>query len=101
MAFQRSYFPSDLFPDLLEQDLRESLLELVERRYIRRLVRAVHSLRARLPRRSEQLLLELPPSLPVVVLERTNFDEEGRAVESLESILPSDRYTLTMELTRS
>jgi GntR family transcriptional regulator len=100
MALQHSYLPSDLFPDLLAQDLRGSLLELIERHYRRRLVRAVQTLRARLPSRSEQLLLELSPSLPVLVIHRINYDEEDRPVESLESVLPSDRYTLTMELTR-
>ncbi len=101
MALQRSYLPGDLFPDILAQNLSGSLLELVEARYGLRFVRASQHLRARLPARHEQLILQIPHSLPVFVVERTSFDERGRALEHLVSVLPSDRYNFRMELSRS
>lgn len=88
MALQHSSLPSDLFPDLLAQDLRGSLLELIERHYRRRLVRAVQTLRARLPSRSEQLLLELSPSLPGLLIHRTDLDEEDRPWRAWKASCP-------------
>ncbi len=53
---------------------------------------------ARMPARFESRLLELAPNIPLLALERTTFDAQGRPFEFARSAYRSDRYQLALNL---
>lgn len=60
--------------------------------------RCIEMVQTRMPSADEARLLKLGPGTPVFRLVRTLFTEDGRPVEVLDMILPSDRYQLRYEL---
>lgn len=57
-----------------------------------RVARFVEALEARLPWPSESDALAIPEGVPVVRILRTALDAQGRPLEVLDSLVPSDRY---------
>lgn len=53
---------------------------------------------ARMPARAESRLLGLASNLPLLALERTTFDAQGRPFEFARSAYRSDRYQLALNL---
>jgi GntR family transcriptional regulator len=58
-----------------------------------RLARISEELSTRMPTGPEMVELELPPGTPVVDLMRTTYDDTGKAVEVMHSILAGDMAT--------
>jgi GntR family transcriptional regulator len=98
LALETSFFPVRLVPGLLELDLeRNSIYRLMER-YDARPVRAIQSLEPVPAREHEAEALEVAAESPLMLVERTAWDERGRAVEYAKDLYRGDRSRFVAEL---
>lgn len=93
-----SYYPSDLFGELLTADIGDTplFLWLQEQRGLR-VARAQETFIARLGTPRERQLLRISPGAPVVALDRTVWTETQRPVEWAHIIAVAALYTFTYE----
>lgn len=98
LALETSFFPAKFVPGLLDQDLEHSSIYRLMERYQARPVRAVQSLEPVPARDWEAELLEVPRGSPVMLVERTAWDAQGRAVEYAKDIYRGDRCRFVAEL---
>lgn len=100
-AIADSYFPHDLvsgspiaepadIPTGGRHVLRELGLAMTDHRDV---------ISSRRPHRNEMQVLGLAPGLAVIVHDRTSRTAKGLPVRHMRSILPSDRWTVTYEVT--
>ncbi|HYU74472.1 MAG TPA: GntR family transcriptional regulator [Ktedonobacteraceae bacterium] len=93
-----SYYPSDLFGELLTTDIGDKPLFLwLQERYGLRVSRAQETLIARLATPRERQFLHISPSAPVVALDRTVWTETKRPVEWAHIVAIAALYTFTYE----
>ncbi len=93
-----SYYPSDLFGELLTQDIGDKpLFVWLQERHNLRVAHAQEVLIARLASQKERQLLRISPGAPVVALNRTVWTEEKRPVEWAHIIAVAALYTFTYE----
>jgi GntR family transcriptional regulator len=97
VALERTVLPCVLFPSLLDQPLDGSLYALMRDRYGVRPARAVERLEPALAARDEAAALELAPRLPVMLVQRTTYDREGRAIEISRDVFRGDRTRVVWE----
>ncbi|MCR4391446.1 MAG: GntR family transcriptional regulator [Candidatus Acetothermia bacterium] len=101
IAFQNAFIRHRFCPGLVERGLLEgSLYRALEEVYGLRLGRAVQTLAAKPADQYEAELLEIVPSQPVLVLERTTYLQNGAPIEYVRSVYPGDRYRFVVELVR-
>lgn len=101
MAFEVSYVPRRLCPDLDEQLRKEgSLYGVFERVYGLRLVRATQTIEAGIASREQGGLLGIKAGAAVLLLTRLTFTDEGVPVEYVKSVYRADRYKFVAELVR-
>ncbi len=98
LVLETSFFPARLVPGLLEQDLERSSIYRLMERYQARPVRAIQSLEPVPAREFEAELLQIPVGAPVMLVERTAWDAQGRAVEYAKDIYRGDRSRFVAEL---
>jgi GntR family transcriptional regulator len=101
VQFAASYYPAELAKDtrIAEADtgpggVYARLTELGHRPANFR-----EELRARMPRDAESKILDLAQGTPVIMVVRTAYTEEGRAVEVNEMLLDSSSYILEYDFT--
>ena len=100
MVLETSFFPSRLFPGLLEFDLgRSSIYRLLEQHYDARPVRAVQSLEPVVAGPAEVDLLGVTLGDPLMLVERTSWDARDRPVEHARDVYRGDRSRFVSELT--
>jgi GntR family transcriptional regulator len=93
-----SYYPSDLFGELLTVDLKEKpLFEWLQERHNLRAAHAQERLLARLATQNERQLLRISPTSPVISLERTVWTDTRRPVEWAQIIAVASLYLFTYE----
>lgn len=99
MALEASHLDAAYFPDLHLLDFADvSLYEVLRERYGIRLVRATQSLEA-VPADGHQAeLLHVREGTPLMLMERTSWDQQGRPVEHVRSYYRGDRYRFMTEL---
>jgi GntR family transcriptional regulator len=97
LALERSLFPADRFPGLLEAPLDGSLYELLADRYGERPVRSVEGLEPVLADPDEGEALHVPAGSPLLLVERTAFDAEGVPVEYARDLFRGDRTRVVLE----
>ncbi len=99
MALETVHLPEQLFPGLLEESLEDrSLYQLLRQKYGIRPDRALQQWQAVPCPSSDAKLLEVRKGSPVLQIQRTTFDAEGRPFEYLESFFRGDRYVFQAEL---
>lgn len=101
VCLQWSYIPVQLCPDLLEQNLSQSLTHLLDDRYGILFWSARILLRARLATTLEAQYLQITVGSPVICLEQTTYLQTGQPVEYLQSVWRSDRYDFSFKAIRS
>lgn len=100
VVVETSFLPADLLPGFEDLDLEgSSIYALMAERYGIRGVRAVESLEAVAAGPSEAHLLELPVGSPLMLVERTAWDPEDRAIEHARDLYRGDRSVFVAELT--
>jgi GntR family transcriptional regulator len=98
---QWSYIPVSLCPDLAEQNLEESLTDLMDRKYKIQFSTANVILRARTITPYEAKHLDVPPGSPVIYIEQITYSQTGQAVEFIQSVWRSDRYEFSYTAART
>ena len=99
VVVERSSFPARIVPGLLDMELeRSSVYRILEESFDARPVRATQSMEA-IPAESwEADLLDVPPGSPLMLVLRTAWDEQGRAVEHARDVYRADRSRFVTEL---
>ena len=97
LALERSYFPSDQFPDLLSHGLTGSMYELLTRTYRQRPHTAHETLEPVIARFAEAELLEVAENSPLMLIERTAFTVAGLAVEYAVDLFRPDRVRISFQ----
>lgn len=100
MAVEISHVDGARLPGLAISDLNDrSLYQIFEQHDIR-LSRATQSLEAVAANAYEAELLHVREGAPLLMLERTSFDDHDQPVEYVKSLYRGDRYRFTTELHR-
>jgi GntR family transcriptional regulator len=97
LALERSLFPAERFPGLLEMPLDGSLYELLEERFGRRPSRAVERLEPVAAEGRVAALLDVPEGAPLLLVERTAFDGEGVPMEHARDLFRGDRTQVVVK----
>jgi GntR family transcriptional regulator len=93
-----SYYPSDLFGELLTTDIGDKpLFAWLQEQHGLRVARAQEIVIARLATPRERQFLRISPSAPVVALHRTVWTETNRPVEWAHIIAVAALYAFTYE----
>jgi GntR family transcriptional regulator len=95
---QWAHIPCEMTPGLDQHDLRGSLYYTLRNSYGIQLKTADQVIRTREATLEEAELLEVAEGDPVFVIERTSYDQSGRAVEHLHSLWRGDRYDFQVRL---
>ena len=90
-ALERSSFPADRFRALLELDLTGSLYDLLDERFDAAPVRAVERIEPVLADEHEAEALGLPVGAPLMLVDRTAYDDGGLVVETARDVFRGDR----------
>nr|BFE58006.1 GntR family transcriptional regulator [Dactylosporangium thailandense] len=98
LALERSYFPVQPFPDLLEQRLTGSLYELLRRRYGQHPHTARESLEPVIAGPQEARLLGVAAQSPLMRIERTVHTAAGLAVEHATDLFRPDRVRISLSV---
>jgi GntR family transcriptional regulator len=98
MCLETSYLPEDYFTWLLEEDLESGSLYRALESHGVELVRAEEHLEATLVRETESELLTVPVGYPALLIERTAYTEEDKAIEFVKSLYRGDRYRFSAKL---
>jgi len=91
VAVERTWFPVDAFPGLLDEPLDGSLYALLRARYDEWPVRAVERLESGVAGRDDAAALGIAAGDPVLAVERTAYGPSGRALESGRDVFRGDR----------
>lgn len=91
IVLERSLFPADRFPGMLDSRLDGSLYELLEVRYGLRPHRARESLEPVTARVREAEALEVPEGAPLMLVERIAYARSGEPLEYARDLFRGDR----------
>jgi GntR family transcriptional regulator len=97
LALERSLFPADRFPGLLDRDLEGSLYELLVRDYGERPSRSVERIEPVVASEAEGLELGVRPGSPLLLVERTAFGWDDRPFEYARDLFRGDRTRVVVE----
>ena len=99
-VLETSFFPAVLFPGLLDLDLdHASIYRLMEERYACSPAHAVQAMEAIAAQAAEAALLGVEAGSPLMLLERTTWDADGRPIEHARDLYRADRSRFVTELT--
>ena len=97
VALVTSYLPARIFAGIDRQDLeKQSLYQIFERTYQRRLHWAEEVIGAVNAGDEEARVLEAKPGSPLLIIKETTYDDRDVAIEYSQSLLRGDRYTATV-----
>lgn len=96
LALERSYFPAETFPDLLDHRLTGSLYALIRRLHGQPPRTARESLEPVVADPAEAELLGIEVGTPLMLIERTAYTAAGLAVEFAYDLFRSDRIRITL-----
>jgi GntR family transcriptional regulator len=96
MVLERSLFPAERFPGLLDERLDGSLYELLEVRYGLRPHRARESLEPVTAGVREAEALEVAEGAPLMLVERTVYARSGEPLEFARDLFRGDRTKLVV-----
>ncbi|NPV51977.1 MAG: GntR family transcriptional regulator [Firmicutes bacterium] len=101
LALETVYFPYDLCPGLLDEDLQsQSVYNLLEQKYGLTLYRAEQFLEPGLATAREARLLQISKGDAVLLIERVTYLKDGRRVEFAKSVYRGDKYRFHVMLER-
>ncbi len=98
LTLEDSSFPAALVPGLLDTELTGSLYALLAERYGLRIARAVERLEPVLASPEQARLLGVAARSPLMLVTRTAYTADGRAVEHAEDRHRGDRAAFVVEV---
>lgn len=96
MTLEEAWVPDALYPDITGLGLTTSLYALMRECYARGPVQATERLEAVAARAPEAKLLRVPVGAPLMLVERTAYDEDGTPVEYSKERHRGDRTTFVI-----
>jgi GntR family transcriptional regulator len=100
IAIERIDLPAHLVPGLTPEDMENgNFYRLLRERYNVVVSDAVQSIEPTVTNPDQADLLDVPVYAPVLLIERTTRDADGRLVEFVRSIYRGDRYRIISKLT--
>jgi GntR family transcriptional regulator len=99
LALERSVFPANRFPGMLECPLEGSLYEVLETTFGERLSRAVERLEPVIADGHEAALLRVKTGAPLLAVERTAYGEDFTPFEWARDLFRGDRTRVVVETT--
>jgi GntR family transcriptional regulator len=91
ISLEHARFPVSLFPDLLDQQLDDSIYELMAGRYGRKAIKAVERLVAVLADGEQAALLGIAVGDPLMAIERVAYDADEQPLEYSTDLFRGDR----------
>jgi len=91
LSVEHSNIPVEMFPDLLEQQISDSIGEIMSSRYHRAPIRAIEWLDAVAATPDQASALAVPIGTPLLSVERVTFDEDGHRIEFANDLFRGDR----------
>jgi GntR family transcriptional regulator len=91
IALERSRFPAERFPGLAEQALGGSLYELLREKYGEAPERAVERIEPVAAEFEAADLLDVPPGMPLLAVERVAYNRAGDPIEHARDLFRGDR----------
>jgi GntR family transcriptional regulator len=101
MAYESVYMPKGLVPELTKEIASKSLYDYIEKEKKLSIAHADQTLEAAVAKPKEADILEINEGAPVLLIERTTYQETGKPLEFVRSIYRGDRYKFKIELVRS
>lgn len=99
MALETAHLASASFSAILDEDLENrSLYQFLEQRFHLQLNKATQIIEPGIARPEVAKLLHIRPGDPILILERTTFDQFDQPVEFVTSLYRGDRYKFYVEL---
>lgn len=96
VAVEHSFFPEGRFPDMLDQDLRGSMYELLGAKYAAAPVSALETLAPGSAMVKEAALLAVSRRSPVLRIDRVAYAVDRRPVEFSRDVFRPDRVRLSV-----
>jgi GntR family transcriptional regulator len=97
VALERGAYAVAVYPGLIDEPLEGSIYELIRARYGDVPVRAQERLEPALARADEAEALGVAPGAPVMLVDRTAYAQDGRAVEISRDVFRGDRTRIVWE----
>jgi GntR family transcriptional regulator len=97
VALERTTFPAEVYPGLLDGPLEGSLYDLIRSRYAEVPVRAVERLEPGLASATDAGALGIEPGAPVMLVERVAYGADGRPLERSRDVFRGDRTRVVWE----
>jgi GntR family transcriptional regulator len=97
LVLDEMWLPDALYPDITELGLTGSMYALMRECYARAPARAVERLEAVAARAPEARLLHVPAGAPLMLVERTSYDEDGTPIEFTRERYRGDRARFVVE----
>ncbi|MDQ3750821.1 MAG: GntR family transcriptional regulator [Acidobacteriota bacterium] len=102
MAFEITYLPAELCPELDKADLtKNSLYKILVQNYNLQIHHAAESLEAAAATRFVAKQLGIKTGTPVLVVHRVVFSESNQPIESARTTYRADRYRATFYLSKN
>ncbi len=98
ISLERARFPADRFPGLLDRSLSGSLYELLEREYALQAGEAEERFEVVGATAAEARVLGVRAGAPLVSIQRTAWDGEGRAFEHSHDRFRADRVRIVVRV---
>ena len=99
MAIDNCYLPFNRYFDLLHENLeKDSLYDLLIKKFDTVPMRSVRSIEAIGCPSLESELLDVTPGFPILYIVGTNFDQNDQPFEHAESYYRGDRFTFNVEI---
>lgn len=99
ISLEHARLPADLFPGLLDQPLGGSLYEVIEKEYGVVPGEAVEHIEVVSAGEDEASILGVAPGAPLLSVNRTTADADGRVFEFSHDLFRADRTTITVRTT--
>ena len=96
ISLERALFPAERFPGLLDRSLAGSLYELLESHYALAPGEAEERIEVVAAGAAEARLLGLRRGAPLLAVERTAWDVDGRAFEYSHDLFRADRARIVV-----
>ena len=97
LAIERSYFPVEPFPGLLDHGLSGSIYSLLARTYGQRPTSATEALEPVIARWDEAEMLKVDTGSPLMLITRTAFTTAGLAIEFARDLFRPDRIRISLQ----
>jgi GntR family transcriptional regulator len=101
MAFEISYLSVERIPGLTREVVEGSLYHYVENDLHFKIHYANQVLEASIAREMESKVLSIQEGMPVLLMKRTTYLEDGRPLEVVKSVYPGDRYKFVVDMQRN